>query len=103
MAKSEHTGVVVAIMGFAAELPSGAEVSVQGGQRLRADHEAVRTHPAFFVADGSTSEEMAHAIGLIEDSRPRPSQPRRFRAKRDVIPDPARSGGWQVAAGTVLE
>jgi hypothetical protein len=65
MAKPDPNAVVVAVEAFCCNTLSGLPAAIAAGQRLRADDELALRFGAFFVADGSTSAEVAqkrHAL-----------------------------------------
>jgi hypothetical protein len=48
---------------------------VKKGERLRADHEAVRAHGEFFVPDGTASAVMAERLSRMHYPDPSPAPP----------------------------
>ena len=105
---AEPVGVVVCVQSFVGQLPTtGEEVSFNAGVRVRANHPAVAFWDKFFMPDGATDAELGRARYAIEDERPIPGPPKRYRAKREihsVIGKNGLSSGWgPVPKGTILE
>src|SRR5947207_1960758 len=106
-APAPPAGVMIAVTSFSGQLPSGEEVSFGAGARVRADHPAVICWDKFFAPDGSTDAEIGAARWAVEDSRPIPAPPRRYRAKREIhsiLGKHGMSSGWgPIPKGTILE
>jgi hypothetical protein len=43
---------------FACDLPDGTQLTIRSGRRIKGDHPAVKLNPQFFVADGSSDEDV---------------------------------------------